>query len=116
MSIRIDVKGLDEVKRKLEELQEGLTLHALQRWAEEIEVEARGLAADRSSEEVRDSIHIEVFEIEPRRFQVKASAKEEALPFIAEATQSKLEEMPITSGSIFKTFLDQVEKKLGRIS
>ena len=79
-------------------------------------MEAKGLAAARSSEELKDSIHIEVFEIEPKRFQVKASAKEEALSFIVEATQDKLKEMPITSGSIFKVFLDQVEKKLGKTS
>jgi len=113
MSIGIDVKGLDEVQKKLKELQEGLTLHALQHWAEEIELEAKDMAAARSTEEVKNSIHIEVVEIEPKTFQVKASAKEEAVPFIAEATRDKLNAMPVTSASIFKTFLGQVEKKLG---
>jgi len=114
--IDVDVKRLDEIKRKLDELREGLTLHGLQHWAKEIEVAARGLAAARSSEEVKESIHIEVAEVEPKKFEVKASTKEEALSLIAEATQNKLPEMPVTSRSIFKAFLDQVEKKLGRTS
>lgn len=41
----IKIERLDELKRKLEEAQEGLTLPILQQWANKIEVEAKYLAS-----------------------------------------------------------------------
>lgn len=111
MAIRIGVRGLDEFERKLEDMQEGLTLRGLQHWASKIEVEAKGLTIARSSQEVAESIHVKVEEIEPKKFQIEANAKEEALLFIAEAIQNKLIEMPITSRALFKAFLDQLKKQ-----
>ena len=86
---------------------------AILQWAEAIEVDARDRAGSTSTNEVKDSIHVKVVEIEPHKFEVEARAKEDGVPFIAEATRDKLREMPITSRSIFKVFLEQIDKKLG---
>jgi len=111
MTFKIEVKGLKEIERKLGELQEGLTLDGLRRWATEIETDAKAAAAQRSLE-AGDSIHVEVIEAKPKEFHVTARAKEEAWPFIVEATRNKLKVMPLTSRAIFSAFIDRFEKML----
>ena len=112
MSVKIEVKGFEELQKKLEMLKDGLTLEALQRCAKEIELEAKQLPAPEVSQEIRDSIHVDVLEVEPRKFQVRAGAKKEALPLLATSTRDKLVHMPTTSRAIFKAFLTQIEKNL----
>lgn len=113
--MEVKVKGLEEIKKKLKDMEEGLTLHGLQHWAKEIESEAKGRATAQSSQEVTDSIQIDIEETEPKTFQVRARAKKEALPIIVDATKVKLFEMPSTSGSVFKAFLGEIEKKSKKI-
>ena len=108
MTFRIDVKDLEKVSRKLKKLQERLTLAVLQHWAKAIEVETKNMIL---KEGVKDSIHVEVIEVEPHKFEVKTSGKREALPSMAKATRNKLSKMPLASRSIFKILLDQIEKK-----
>jgi hypothetical protein len=108
MTFRIDVKDLEKVSRKLRRLQENLTLSTLQHWAKAIEVETKNMIL---KEEVKDSIHIEVIEVESHKFEVKTSGKREVLPSMAKATRNKLSRMPLASRSIFIILLDQIEEK-----
>jgi hypothetical protein len=110
MTFRIDVKDLEKVSRKLKKLQERLTVAVLQHWAKAIEVETKNMIL---KEGVKDSIRIDVIEVEPHKFEVKTSGKREALPSMAKATRNKLSKMPLASRSIFKILLDQIEKKSG---
>ncbi len=112
MGIRIEVRGLEETQRKLEDMKEGLTLEGLQRWAKQIEAQAKALPDARVTQDARDSIHVDVFEVAPRRFDVKLRCKREALPLIAEATKVTLLRMPVTSRAIFKAFLSKVENNI----
>jgi hypothetical protein len=111
LTFRIYLTDFEEVSRKLKKLQERLTLPTLQHWAKAIEVETRNMI---SKEEVKESIHIEVIEVEPNKFEVKASGKQEALPNMAKATQNKLGKMPLASRAIFNVLLNQIEKKIDR--
>jgi len=110
--LSIKIKGLDEFKKKLDEMQEGLTLPALQHWANKIEMDAKGLAIRIPSEEIRYSIHVGVVEIKPKEFEIKADAKKEAFPFIIEATENNLKEMPLTTKLLFEGFLKQMQEEI----
>ena len=115
MSFKIDVSGLDELEKEIEEMQQGLSLSSLQHWAQEIETTARTLA-QRSPSDAIESIGVEVLETEPKTFEVKAHGQERALPFIAEATRIVLHDMPITSQAVFESFLDELEKSIPKPS
>ncbi len=112
MSFSIDVRGLDELEKDIEAMRKGLRLETLQHWAGEIETTARALASTEAPVDVRDSIRVEVLEVEPKTFEVKAHAKQEALAFIVDATRSALPNMPLTSQTIFENFLEKLEKSL----
>ena len=81
MSFDIEVKGLDETIRALNELSEGLTAKGLQLWVEKIESDAKNLAAGKISYEIKESINVNVEEKEGNP-QISAKAKPEAFPFI----------------------------------
>lgn len=108
MSIRI--KGLDGIERDLREMQRGLRLETLQEYASEIEEEARSLAASKGKEDFTQRIHVKVFMVKPRTFEIKANAPKAAFPFIFEATKSKLHDMPSTSQAVFESFLSQLRQ------
>jgi Fe2+ transport system protein B len=114
MSVKIDVRGLEELQRKLNEMQEGLAPQKIQEFAAEIEEEARHIAEAEAqlSQDAKDSMHIQVVEVKPKRFQLRARPKKEALPFMATATRDKLHKMPVTSQPIFRAFLEAIDKNL----
>jgi hypothetical protein len=107
LTFRICVRDFEEVSRTAKKFQERLKLPTLQHWAKAIEIETGSMI---SKKDVKESIHIEVIEVEPHKFEVKARGKKEVLPSMAKAIENKLGKMPLASRSIFKTVLDQIEK------
>jgi len=108
LRVRIEVKGSDDVKSKLK----GFTLASLQEWARRIEAEARTDALGKLAPEIAQHIRIEVSEIEPKLFELKADMNREAIPLLIEATKNSLRNMPFGFQAIFKSFLKKSEEAI----
>jgi len=108
LRVRIEVKGSDDVKSKLK----GFTLTSLQEWARRIEAEARTNAPGKLAQEIAQDIRIEVSEIEPRLFELKADLNREAVALLIEATKNSLRNMPFGFEAIFKSFLKKSEEAI----
>ena len=114
-SMSIEIRGLDKFSKKLEELQEGLTLPGLQHWAKKVEQQActLAIASTRASlDDIRENINVDVEEIEPEKYQIKAKTKQEFLQYIKEAIITTMDQMPLTTKALFEAFLKQIEKKM----
>lgn len=109
MSFRIDVdiKGLDELQRTLEELQEGLTLPTLNRWCRKIESEAK----TNCPQEYRESIQLRAVRISVDKFDIEFKASERALPSVKEAIRTNLRLMPLTTKALFEVMLKKIEQQ-----
>lgn len=104
MAIEIDVKGLEELQRGLEEIEEQLTATSLNEWAAKIQEEARS----RAPPEQREKITLRFVEIE-EGFRASYGPLDSA-PLIAESIKEALPEMPEITKAIFERVSNQIEE------
>ena len=107
MSFRIDIKGLEELQRTLEELREGLTLPTLNRWCRKIESEAKISCP----QEYRESIRLTVVQIGADKFDIEFKASKGALSSVKQAIRANLPIMPLTTKALFEVLLKKIEEQ-----
>jgi len=104
----IEIKGLKELQRELERMQEGLTVPAVDQWCKRIEAQAKL----NCPEQYRESININAVHAGPGRFDIQLKAAKEALPYVRDAIRTNLSSMPITTRALFEVFLKNVEQRI----
>jgi hypothetical protein len=108
MSIDFDVRGLGELQRELERMQEGMTTPVVNDWCKRIEQGAK----ESCPAEERESIHIGALPVEHNKFEIQFKSSRNALPHVRDSIQRNLPSMPVTTRAIFEAFLKQVEKQM----
>jgi hypothetical protein len=108
LSFDIEIKGLKELQRELEELKEGLTLSTVDHWCKKIENQAKL----NCPEEHRNSIELTAIQIGSNRFDIRLKGAREALPYLERAIQANLSSMPLTTKALFDVLLRNVEQKI----
>ena len=109
LSFSIDIKGLKELQRTLEELQEGLTVPTLNRWCRKIESEAK----TNCPQEYRESIQLRAVRIGADKFDIEFKSSKGALPSVKKAIRTNLRLMPLTTKALFEVLLKKIEQQLG---
>ena len=107
MSFRIEIKGLEELKRTLEELQEGLTVPTLNRWCKKIESEAKISCP----QEYRESIQLTTVRVGADKFDIEFKASKGALSSVKQAIRANLHIMPLTTKALFEVLLKRIEEQ-----
>lgn len=107
MSFRIEIKGLEELQKTLEELQEGLTLPTLNRWCKKIESQAKISCP----QEYRESIQLTAVRVGTRKFDIEFKASKGALSSVKQAIRANLHLMPLTTKALFEVLLKKIEQQ-----
>lgn len=105
--IDIDIRGLEELQKKLEELQKGLTLPTLNRWCRKIESEAKASCP----QEYRESIQLRAIKTSADKFDIEFKASREALPSVKQAIHTNLRLMPLTTKALLEVLLKKIGKR-----
>jgi hypothetical protein len=102
--IDIDVSGLDELERDLQEMVDGLTMNVLNEWAAKILEVARSNVP----EDKRDSITLQFQKKEGKRFDIVFHSPEEYVQQARAAIELFLPQMPLTTQQAFQGLLDRM--------
>jgi hypothetical protein len=107
LSFHIEIKGLEELQRTLEELQEGLTLPTLNRWCKKIESQAKISCP----QEYRETIQLTAVRVGANKFDIEFKASKGALSSIKQAIRANLHLMPLTTKALFEVLLKNIEQQ-----
>jgi hypothetical protein len=110
MPFSIDADDFDDLADELEEEAKPLSLQDLQRWAAEVEKEARSVAVANAATTLADSIHVVIKETEPSNFQIDYGSDKNVDPYLAKAIRNKLPEMPLKTQFFFEEFARELKK------
>lgn len=108
LSLDVDIRGLKELQRELETMQQGMTPSVVNEWCKRIESEAKNSCP----EEEKESIVINAVPKEPNKFDIQLKSSKKALPYIRESVQRNLPSMPITTRAVFETLLKQIDQRM----
>jgi len=102
MSIRIDIDGLDRLKRELESMEQGLKLETIDFWCKRILNDVKL----KFSTETVERLVMEAIPSPNGNFEIKFSSPPEFVSSVEESVRKYLPEMPITTKAIFDKFLE----------
>ncbi|MFQ5970586.1 MAG: hypothetical protein ACE5J2_08860 [Nitrososphaerales archaeon] len=96
---------LDELERKLKEMEHGLSEEGVQQWAQKVESWAKTLGGEKA-----EDLRIVVKKVGSKiDLDVNAYAKEEK-ECLKQAIKTNLPQMPETTGAIFQAMLSRLEQ------
>jgi hypothetical protein len=104
MGFRIDVKGIDEIQKRLNDLQKGLDPDTFNEWSHRVENTAKQICND------TDSKRIKLKHTQELGFSYEVSDKE-AIDCLIDAVKQHLNSMPSILQEIYKTFMKELEGK-----
>lgn len=107
MGFDIDIRGFEELKRRLKEMAEGLSIDTVRRWCEVIKEEAEKACLP----EHRESIQLEAYPTEHGDFNISVKAHKDAVSHLAKAIRRKLPSMLATTKPLFEAVLKRLEAK-----
>lgn len=106
MSFEFRINGLEELNRKIDEMQKGLTLPYLKFWCERITNDVKL----NSIEELSERFTLDVFLDEDENPQFNFSSPPELIPLTVDSITNYLNDMPITTKALFETLMNIIEK------
>lgn len=107
MGFEFRINGLEELERKIDEMQKGLTLPYLEFWCERISSDVKL----NSTEELGERFTLEVFLGEDENPQFKFNSPPELVQLVIDSIKNYLNDMPITTKALFETLLNVIEKE-----
>lgn len=107
MGFEIRIEGLEEFKRELKRMEEGLSLDVLKKWCKRVLNEARINAPQRLGEEIQ----LDAIGKGPNKFDIKFNAPKETIPYIESSIRRNLMQMPNTTRGFFEKLLKQIKEK-----
>ncbi len=105
--MKLKVKGLKQLERNLEEMQEGLTVRVLNEWTGRILETARSQLPP----EPTDALHLQFLQREGNHFDIEFRISDEYVEPFKKAVEGLLEQMPTTTQQTFRMLLDQIKTK-----
>jgi hypothetical protein len=107
MSIKIDIEGLDKLKRELEDMEQGLKIETIDFWCKRIVNNVKLTSSTETSERlVMDAVPNADGNIE-----IKFSSPSELVGMVVETTGRYLAEMPLTTRAFFERFIEVVKDR-----
>jgi len=107
MSIEFKIDGLDDVLRRISEIQQGLTLPYLDFWCKRISNEVRLNASD----ELGNAFVLEVELDESQNPKFEFSSPPELIDKTIDIIRNYLNDMPITTRAIFENLVEVIMSK-----
>ena len=107
MSFRIDIRGLDKLKRELESLEQGLTVETIDFWCRRILNDVR-LKTD---DELANSLVLESRKTSNGEVEILFSSPQELINSIIETSKLYLPEMVITTRVFFEKFIEIIKEQ-----
>ena len=107
MSIKIDIEGLDKLKRQLDEMKQGLKIDTIEFWCKRIVNDVKLNSETESSERL-------VMEAVPKadgNMEIKFSSPKELIRLVVDKTRQYMPEMPLTTRAFFEKFVEVIEEK-----
>jgi hypothetical protein len=107
MSIKIDIEGLDKLKRQLDEMEQGLKIDTIECWCKRIVNDVKLNSATESGERL-------VMEAVPKadgNMEIKFSSPKELIRLVVDKTKQYMPEMPLTTRVFFGKFVEVIEEK-----
>lgn len=111
MHMSDDLLSLDTIRKyakQIEDLRSGLDFEVLAHWAKVVEADAIELAP----EELKSTIQVVQDELLPMKFNFKASKR--AVPFLVQAIEKNLSQMPMATRLYFQKVEDAIWEEYQR--
>lgn len=107
MSIEIKIDGLEDALRRIDEMQQGLTLPILDLWCKRISNEVRLNASD----ELADKFLLEVTLDETQNPRFEFRSPQELIETTVNIVGNYLNAMPITTRALFEHLIEVIQSK-----
>lgn len=107
MSIKIDIEGLDKLKRELESLEQGIKIDTIEFWCKRVVNDVKLSSATEVSERL-------VMDAVPKadgNIEIKFSSPPELIGLVGDTIRRYMPEMPLTTRAFFGKFIEVVEEK-----
>jgi len=106
MGIEFRIEGLEDITRKIEEMQRGLTFPYLDFWCKRISNDVRL----NTSEELSERFVLEVLPNKDQNPQFHFNSPIELISLTVQIIKKYLNEMPITTRALFERLIQEIQK------